>query len=249
MKITSIVNLKGGTGKTTTSVAMIELLSRKGRVLAIDNDKQGNLSQAFKKYTPERMIGSSVMLLTGKAKGNIMLTDNPCIDIIPCNIYMEQAEKEVLLGNVAQHDRYQKALSELVGYERCIIDNPPDIGMNVINALIASDEIIIPINLDNYSLDGMIEMMNQIQNITEINRKANLTGILITDFEKTEAALQAEEWLRKEYGKRIFSIKIRHSRQAKDATLCQVPVTQYSSRCGATQDYKKFVEEYLRRER
>ena len=195
------------------------------------------------------MIGSSVMLLTGKAKGNIMLTDNPCIDIIPCNIYMEQAEKEVLLGNVAQHDRYQKALSQLIGYERCIIDNPPDIGMNVVNALIASDEIIIPINLDNYSLDGMVEMMNQIQNITEINRKANLTGILITDFEKTEAALQAEEWLRKEYGKRIFDIKIRHSRQAKDATLCQVPVTQYSSRCGATQDYKKFVEEYLRRER
>lgn len=157
--------------------------------------------------------------------------------------------KEVLLGNVAQHDRYQKALSQLMGYERCIIDNPPDIGMNVINALIASDEIVIPINLDNYSLDGMVEMMNQIQNITEINRKANLTGILITDFEKTEAALQAEEWLRKEYGKRIFSIKIRHSRQAKDATLCQVPVTQYSSRCGATQDYKKFIEEYLRRER
>lgn len=249
MKITSIVNLKGGTGKTTTSVAMIELLSRKERVLGIDNDKQGNLSQAFKRYTPERMIGSSVMLLTGKTQGNILHTENPCIDIIPCNIYMEKAEKEVLLGNVAQHDRYQKALSELVGYERCIIDNPPDIGMNVVNALIASDEIIIPINLDNYSLDGMVEMMNQIQNITEINRKANLTGILITDFEKTEAALQAEEWLRKEYGKRIFDIKIRHSRQAKDATLCQVPVTQYSSRCGATQDYKKFVEEYLRRER
>ena len=93
MKITSIVNLKGGTGKTTTSVAMIELLSRKERVLAIDNDKQGNLSQAFKRYTPERMIGSSVMLLTGKTRGNILHTDNPCIDIIPCNILHGESGK------------------------------------------------------------------------------------------------------------------------------------------------------------
>ena len=148
----------------------------------------------------------------------------------------------------AQHDRYKTALGEVAGeYDYCIIDNPPDLGMNVINAMVATHEIIIPVCLDAYSLDGLEELVEQINQVKALNRKARIAGVLITDYEKSDTSEAAESWLRAKSGCPVFSQKIRHSTKAKDATFYHQTPTRYSVRSGAAQDYKAFVAEYVQK--
>ena len=249
MKVLCILNLKGGVGKSTTAIAMSHLLNAKKskRVLLIDNDPQGNTSRIFECYDPSIEAGAMDMILTRKAKRNIWNTLYEGIDIIPCNLMMESAVKEVLLDTeTIQHDRYSEALQEIKeGYDYCIIDNPPGIGMNVINALIASDEIIIPVNLDIWSLDGLEELVQQVRQIMLLNSDARIAGILITNYERSETSEAAERWLRERIDLPIFKQKIRHSKKVKDSTIYHKPITEFSVRSSAAQDYKKFVEEYL----
>lgn len=206
MKIISVINLKGGVAKTTTAVSLAELLAegdrrrkRKGsRVLLFDNDKQGNTSRMFGVYNGEREAEACRIIKTGRITGNIRDTKEENLDIVPCNYFMELAELEIKADKEhAQHDRYKSALHEVSGqYDYCIIDNPPDLGMNVINAMVATHEIIIPVRLDAYSLDGLEELVEQINQIRALNPKARIAGVLITDFEKSDTSEAAERWLR-----------------------------------------------------
>lgn len=249
MKNISIINLKGGVAKTTTAVTMAELIADKyqKRVLLFDNDKQGNTSRLFKLYNGDEEIGACRILQTRQATGSIYKTENPNIDLVPCNYYMELAENVIKADKeTVQHDRYKAALEAVdQDYDYCIIDNPPDLGMNTINALVATDEIIIPVNLDSYSLDGLTELVEQVNQIRKLNRKAILAGCLITDYEKSDTSGVAEQWLRHKSGFPVFNQKIRHSKKAKDATFYNVTVMKYSVRSAVAQDYKKLVIEYM----
>lgn len=255
----SVINLKGGVGKTTTTLALADVLSGENKqILVIDNDKQGNASRTYSEYNKESLSGSHRMLMSAEAESNIRTPRgmNPELStayintkIIPCNLYMKQAEIEILQEqekNVPKYARYKTALEAVQSeFDYCIIDNPPDIGISVVNALVASDGIIIPVNLDNYSLDGLEELAEQIEQIKALNPKAKLLGCLITDFEKTDTSEAAEHWLRERSGQPVFKQRIRHSKKAKDAPAYHMPITKYSIRSGAAQDYKKFARELI----
>ena len=169
--------------------------------------------------------------------------------IVTCNYFMELAELEIKADTVnTQHGRYKSALGEVDGkYDFCIIDNPPDLGMNVINAMVAADEIIIPVCLDAYSLDGLEELVEQINQIRALNPKTRLAGVLITDYEKSDTSEAAESWIRAKSGCPVFFQKIRHSKKTKDATFYRKTPLHYSIRSGAAQDYKAFAAEYVQK--
>lgn len=255
MKTISIINLKGGVGKTTTAVSLAECLmtgdrktKRPGsRVLLFDNDKQGNASRLYGQYSPEAEAGACRILRAGTIEGCIRKTADNNMDLIPCNYFMELAELEIKADKERpQHERYKAALAAVAAeYDYCIIDNPPDLGINVINAMAATDEIIIPVWLDAYSLDGLEELTEQIAHIRALNQKARLAGCLITDYEKTETAEAAEAWVRHKSGCPVFETKIRHSRKAKDATIYKMTPGRYNVRSGIAQDYKAFAREYV----
>lgn len=257
MKTVAIINLKGGVGKTTTAVSLAELLAegdkrrkRPGsRVLLFDNDKQGNASRIFGAYEREQEAGACRIIKTGRIAGNIRDTEVENMDIVTCNYFMELAELEIKADTVnTQHGRYKSALGEIDGkYDFCIIDNPPDLGMNVINAMVAADEIVIPVCLDAYSLDGLEELVEQINQIRALNPKTRLAGVLITDYEKSDTSEAAESWIRAKSGCPVFSQKIRHSKKAKDATFYRLTPLHYSIRSGAAQDYKAFAAEYVQK--
>ena len=189
------------------------------------------------------------IIKTGRMAGNIRDTREKNLDIIPCNYFMELAELEIKEDREhAQHDRYKRAMEEVVGkYDYCIIDNPPDLGMNVINAMVATDEIIIPVCLDAYSMDGLEELVEQINQIRALNPRARLAGCLIADYERTDTSEAAETWLRTKGSCPVFHQKIRHSKKAKDATFYHQTPLHYSIRSGAAQDYKAFVAEYVKK--
>lgn len=262
MKIICTLNLKGGCAKTTTAVSMAELLANgfkskngkiePGKVLLFDNDKQGNASRLFDAYQNETEAQAAAVLRNATFKGStIRHTKNKNLDIVPCNYFMELAELEIKTDtDTPQHDRYRRAFEELKAtppfgnYDYCIIDNAPDLGINVINALVAADEIIIPVNLDCYALDGLEELVDQVNNIKQLNRKAHLAGVLITDYEKTDTSEAAETWLRTKSGLPVFNAIIRHSKKVNDSTFYHKTPISYCVRSGAAQGYKKFILEY-----
>lgn len=246
MKTVSIINLKGGVGKSTTAITMAHILSgakHKKRVLLIDNDKQGNASQFFGKMYAKDNCGSSHILR--KIKPTIYhITDT--LDLINANMTLEGAEYEVLAATDNQADRFAQFLQTVADqYDFCIIDNPPSVSMCVINALCASDEVIVTVKLNDWSLDGVDIITEQINNIKAINKGLKVAGVLLTIFKKTTFSLAAEEWLRKNSPHRVFETKIRYSNKVDDWTYSKVPLEEFSKMCAAAVDYRKFIREYL----
>lgn len=246
MKTISIINLKGGVAKTTTAINMATLLQSKykKRVLLIDNDPQGNASQFFN-HCYRSMCGS----------GNILQNTEPYIyqtaagvDLIDANMTLLEADNELRASTERQDNRFKIFLERVApNYDYCIIDNPPAILMCTINALCASDEVIVPVTLDNWSLDGVETITDQIEPLRALNDKLNIAGILLTNYRKSVENEAAEEWLRKNCQYRVFDTKIRHSQKATAATYYKQPLEEYSPRSAAAVTYRKFVKEYTER--
>lgn len=248
MRTISVINLKGGVGKTTTSINMATLLANRWgkRVLLIDNDKQGNTSQFFGRFIKEAPCGSSRIL---EGEEPVIWTTNQGLDLINANMTLESAEIGLLKSDERQDDRLKRFLEKKASqYDFCIIDNPPAVGMCVINALCASDEVIVPVKLDNWALDGTEMITDTIEQLKTLNKDLKQISVLITNYEKSTENEAAEEWLRKNCKSRVFKTKIRHSKKADSATYYKEPLDQYSKMCAAAVDYRKLVKEYLGKE-
>ncbi|RDY30169.1 ParA family protein [Lachnotalea glycerini] len=253
MKTTSLLNLKGGIGKSQTAINTSYNLTtlHNKKVLLIDNDIQGNTSKFFKRYNPIDTKGTAE-LLRNKAvyvKDLIKHTEYENLDIITANMHLESAMMEVTFDKESsQHDRFREKLEQVSDlYDYCFIDNAPSIGMQVINALCASDEVIIPIQLDNWSLDGLEILTKTVEQIKILNNDIKIAGCLITAYQKNEMTEAAEEWLRTQCNQYIFNQRIRFSKKVSTSTYYNQPLDLFSKRCAAAVDYRRFVKEYLER--
>lgn len=251
MHTTSIISLKGGTAKTTTAVNMAYLLAvvHKKRVLLIDNDKQGNTSKTFNRYDPEDKNTVARMMLERNLDLSeiIKQTDYEGLDLITANMDLLEANLRTVVDTGRQQQtRFKKALRAAGDYDFCIIDNAPDINMSIINALVASDDVIIPIFVDQYSFDGLNILMEQISQVQEdFNEGLELSGCLITQYQNNEVNNQGAQYL-KARGIKVFQQHIRRTeKKVSESTIAKSPLVEYSVRCGASQDYKKFILEYL----
>ena len=132
-------------------------------------------------------------------------------------------------------------------YDFCIIDNAPDINISTINTLVASDDVLIPITIDDFSLDGLAELNEQIDNTREeLNPALCFQGCFITQYDRlNEADQQGETYLKGLNQYPVFDTHIRRTAKMKPCTFERKPIVVYSSRCGAAQDYKALVKEYL----
>ena len=251
MKTISILNLKGGVAKTFTAANMAYELYRRGfRVLLIDNDKQGNLSKTLGIYDPEDEYTMAEVMDMKFSGGLIHQTGNERISAIPANMNLLTANTRAVLDySRKQQDRLQKALDHLKAdqvFDFVIIDNAPDINISIINALAVSDDVVIPMHMDEYSLDGMQILMDQIRTIREnFNNHMNIVKCLVTDFTNDDVHRQAMEHVRNA-GYDLFCQTIRHTvAKPAESTWAKMPLPMYSPHCGASIDYRRWVEEYL----
>ncbi len=252
MKIISIINLKGGVAKTISSVNIAHILAAVHgyKVLLVDNDKQGNASKIMNRHGYEAPGVAEVMTDRDiDMKAVIQHTDYEGLDIITANMNLLTANLAVMLDQSRpQQTRFRKALQQVAGqYDYCIIDNAPDINISTINALVASDDVLIPITIDDFSLDGLAELKEQIDNTREdLNPALCFRGCFITQYDRTnEADQQGEEYLKAWNEYLVFDTHIRRTAKMKPCTFERKPILVYSSRCVAAQDYKAFVKEYL----
>lgn len=187
-KIVSIINLKGGVAKTTTAVNFAYELAKRGqRVLIVDNDKQGNLSKAFKGYDPFNKYTTAYLMTKRDADVSkvIAKTRYENIDIIPANMHLANANMSVMMDmSRQQQTRLHKAFADGGIYDRydyMVIDNAPDINISIINALTISTDVIVPLIIDQYSMDGLDILTEQLQQVKEdFNEGINFDGCLVT---------------------------------------------------------------------
>lgn len=271
MKTLSLLNLKGGVAKSFSAENIAYELWRRGlKVLLWDNDKQGNLSKAFGRYDAE-CIAPVTRLLDGdwqEPEELIQSTDYKGIDILTSNMSLFGAAWNLVKEeNADRAGRYRKfveaEIKEQKGskisdrYDYCIIDNPPDIGINVVNALAVTNEVIVPVKIDENALEGLDIVAEQIEDARMLNPSLILRGVLITSYQNTDGESAGLEWLRKEWGNtesrnyRKYDILgvIRYSRKVAENSFIKKPIYEYSPCCAAAQDYKKFVSRYTGIER
>ena len=248
MKIIAVINMKGGCGKTTTvkNMAYTLVTGYKKRVLQIDDDKQGNLSKACGAWSYEKPSIADILTRAAGIRTVIQKTKTPLLDIIPANMHLLTANLAVIKDeDIEQATILKEQLEEVADdYDYCIIDCPPDINISVINALVAADEVIIPIKIDGYAFDGMEELEQQIENAKQLNPKLKFRGCLVTMYYNRDVCKQGEEWLK---GQRypVFSTHIRRTEKADEVTFTNESLMEYSPRSAAARDYKAFVKEYM----
>lgn len=271
MRTISILNLKGGVAKTFTAVNMAyELMKRGYKVLLIDNDKQGNLSKAYGRYNADE-VAPIAKLLCGDwqtATELIQHTEYEGIDIVTANMSLFGATWNLTKADDENQTERYKALvyakTQYYGdctiygeYDYCIIDNPPDIGLNVVNALAITDEVIVPVKIDEDALEGLDIVAEQIEDAQAFNDRLRLAGVLVTVYQNTDGEAAGVEWLRQQwndisserYRKYLILGTIRYSKKVAENSFMRKPIYEYSPCCGAAQDYKKFVTKYTGVER
>lgn len=252
IRTTAIVNLKGGVAKSTTVINMAAILAKKhgARVLVVDADAQCNTTE-FLGGKPEKGNLANVLRKSGSepnpgvyASMNIQFTKIPRVDILAgddslMDLDLSKVEQQTVSANVLRY------LVEEVRdmYDYAFIDCPPAFNAASAAALIAADDVIIPIKLDAFSLRGMVNLMRQIQNMRRINPRLKIAGILPTMWYNDPEIADAENHLR-DAGLHVFP-HIRRSDKVDKMTFRQEPLLISSPRSSAGIDYRKFVQEYV----
>lgn len=247
-KVISIINLKGGVGKTITSINISYILARlhNKKVLLIDNDKQGNTSKFFGLHSDNSPGMQNILVDKNlQTKDVILKTEYENLDLITANMNLLKADKEVLMDSTRiQQIRLKKFLEPVIDeYDYIIIDNAPDINMSVINALAMTDDVIIPIKIDKFSFDGLDQLLEQIDSVKEYNTNIELKGCLITMLQNNNVTKEGNIWLNNNY--KMFNTAIRKTVKVDESTFYGKPLLEYAKDCTATLDYIDLVNEYL----
>lgn len=247
---------KGGSGKTTTTICMAFILAgRHNRVLILDCDTQGDTSRTLGKYDPDG-IGMSELLEHGPAAGGrytmqqlITRTGYYGVDIIPGNGNLYLTNNNLTASDSTFDHRLKKSLELIEGeYDYCLIDCGRLLDTVVLNALIASDGLIIPVKTGGYEVDAIYELTQQLDNLSGLLKPHLTASLLMTMRQKNKAAAVMEAGLRDmvegaDGAIRMLHTTIRRSAQAEKATFYGVPLPVYSPKCIAMQDYRAAATE------
>jgi len=246
--VIAVSNQKGGVGKTTTAGAMIASLSNKGfKVLGIDIDPQGNLSDSLGADMYDKPTIYDVLRNEITAEDAIQHFSN--FDIISANIMLASAEQEIT--QTGKEYRLKEKILKLVNqYDYIIIDTPPSLGILTVNAFTAANEVIIPTTAGIFSAKGINQLYNTIQNVKKYcNQNLKIKGIIITRFDtRTNIGKQIKE-LTEQLGDHInatlFKTHIRNGIIIEEAQANNTDIFTYSKNSNVAKDYEEFINEYL----
>ena len=246
-RIISIINQKGGVGKSTTAEALLAGLTLKGyKTLAVDLDAQGNLTYA----TGANSQGAtSLGVLTREVDAGDAIQHTPSGDIIPSNKALAGAD--AFITDTGKEYRLREALESVASeYDYIIIDTPPALSILTITALTASNSVIIPAQADIYSLQGIEQLAETIQPVKRYcNPTLSIEGILLTRYSKRSILGQEVAGLARQIAQRlntkVFDTTIREAIAIKEAQISQQSLFSYAPKAPVTDDYRAFIEEVI----
>lgn len=256
MKTTAILNLKGGVGKTVTAINMAAILAgdHNRRVLVIDADSQCNTTE-FLSLARDGMPNTLADLLLmpelagspGGYQDYISASNVDGVDLLPASDELMDLDLSTLKSGVTSAGVLRGLLEACVEddvYDNVLIDCPPAFNAASAAALVAADEVLIPVKLDAFSLQGMANLLKQVANMREINPRLRVAGLLPTMWYMDPLIIQAEGTLREKSGLHVYG-PIRRSDKVNAMTFAQEPLRIYSPRSAAGIDYRAFVLEWM----
>lgn len=250
-KIVSISNQKGGVGKTTTSINLSSYLASMGKkVLLIDIDPQGNSGSGLGLdiHSAEKTVYE---LLIGEASAPevIIPTSIDNLFMIPSNINLSGAEID-LMSEENKEFKLKEALKLIRGnYDYIIIDCPPSLGVLTINALTASDSVIITLQTEYFALEGLTQLMKIISLVQEnLNSTLELEGVVLTMFDKrTNLANQVAQDVRNYFQEKVYNTVIPRNIKLGEAPSFGKPINLYDPEGIGAQSYKSLAVEFTER--
>ncbi len=254
MQVISIVNQKGGVGKTTTAINLAGTLAAINyKILLIDFDPQGNCSSGLGFESMNKELNNSYTVVVDNLDINTAITKTriPNLNILLSNLDLAAAEIELCSFDKREYILKNKLKDIKENFDYILIDCPPSLSMLTINALCASDSIIVPLQCEFFALEGLAHLLDSIERIKEnFNKHLTIDGILLTMYDRRNKLTEnIEKDVRDCLGDLVYKTVIPRNIRLSEAASHGIPAILYDSNCSGSIAYMSLVEEIIKKSR